>query len=546
MDSLAIDLRLGQFSRAMAFFKKYAILLTILVIYLLLVARAWPFTWDDSGITLAFSRNLARFGKIVPSAFSDRVEGYSAFLWMIFNAAIFKVGFGENSVLFIAKFFTTALSITNIILLWVLIRSNIKSTLFQWACLSFYAINSYTIAAAADGMETSLYASLVLLSYLLYKHKNSGKIYYALFVLISSLLILIRHEGFLFLIPFFIQLLRERGRNILIEPAIITWAAVIIVYHTWHYLYFGEYLTNPMLAKRFWPYKADISNAVNFIIYYLSPLIDFAYHYLGIIFLAAVYFILEKKFQHFEPMRENEPLILLIILVSILIMIITGANWRAAGRLSYPGLVFILLFIFVKIDSPGLFISSRFFKFITLSCLSINLLIAIQLIIPLNPDIITLAGVEKRASSIDEVQKILKRPVITFAGVDMGGLLLFHGDGKKIIDLAMLCDRVLGKYGYAQLDNYVFLQSRPEIIEAHGNWLIPLHRSTYFTTQYIPVMVLTHRNEEILYFRSDIFDELNQKFQMPISNAGGEFKDIDQPTLVELGSFPVLDLKNVQ
>lgn len=524
--------------------KNYGFVLAILSVYLLLVARAWPFTWDDSGITLAFSRNLARYGEISPTPLTSRVEGYSAFLWMIINAGLFRAGLDQVSVLTYAKSMATILSITNILLLWKLIKSIIQTTVFQVACLVLFAINSYTIAAAADGMETSLYAFLVIISFLLFKKRYAGRLNYALFGIVSSLLILIRHEGFLFLIPFFLLILRERGKNILKEPVVYTWAVIFFGYQTWHYSYFGEFLTNPMLAKRFWPYKIEFETPLYFFIYYLSPLVDFAYRYVGVLFLLITYFISEKKFHKANLAKENDELIILIIGVTIIIMTITGANWRAAGRLSYPGLAFILLYLFARMDNPGLIISSRFFQFSAIICSVINLIVVIQSILPLNPDIITLAGVERRASSIDVVQRVLQRPTITFAGVDMGGLLLFHGDGKKIIDLALLCDRELGKFGYAQLDTSVFKTSNPEIIEAHGNWLQPLNNSLLFKSTYIPVMVLTDRNDEILYFRKDIFHELEMKFVMPVSNASAGYNDIDQPTLEKLGSFPVLNLKS--
>jgi len=129
----------------------------------------------------------------------------------------------------------------------------------------------------------------------------------------------------------------------------------------------------------------------------------------------------------------------------------------------------------------------------------------------------------------------------------MGGLLLYHGEGKKIIDLALLCDKELAKNGYALLNQYVFEQEKPEIIEAHGQWLAPLHASKAFTSSYTPVMVLTNRNEQILYLRKDIVRELKTTHTMNYATAKSGFDDIDQPALEQLGSFLVLDIRdNIQ
>ncbi|MEI7850103.1 MAG: glycosyltransferase family 39 protein, partial [Chloroflexota bacterium] len=173
---------------------------------------------------------------------------------MVSNAGFFKLGFNENSVLFVAKATSTLFAITNIILFWQIVRVTIKTYFYQVIAILLYSINSYTIASAVDGMETALYAFLVLISFLLWKKRTSNIGAYIGFVLASSLLILIRHEGALFLIPFGLALLIEKRWKILQDPIIYIWATVFFTYHIWHYLIFGELLTNPMLAKRHWPY----------------------------------------------------------------------------------------------------------------------------------------------------------------------------------------------------------------------------------------------------------------------------------------------------
>jgi hypothetical protein len=524
--------------------KKTILFLIALLLFLVLVVRAWPTTWDDSGITLAFSRNLARYGDIVPTAQTNRVEGYSSFLWMLINSFFFKIGLDVNTVLFIAKSLATIFAVANITLFWKLIRENIMTPAYQVGALFLYAVNSYTVMSAVDGMETSLYALLVLLSYYLYKKRNSSSADLVRFCLASSLLILIRHEGAIFLIPFGLAILYEQRAKIFSEPCLYVWGAVFLAYHGWHYAYFGELLTNPMLAKRFWPYRPTFDNFASIATFYLTPLFDFLFRYISIFILLVSSYLYKIIVRRLGPKKELNNLIILIAISSLFIMCITGANWGAAARLSYPGLPFLFVLLISAFDQEELLTKVRTIQFAALLGLIFNIIIVIEANSTLLPDIITLAGVERRASTISAMQLVLNRPLITFAGVDMGGLLLYHGEGKKIIDLGLLCDKELAKSGYANLNQYVFEQEKPEIIEAHGQWLAPLHASAAFTSSYTPVMVLTDRNEQILYLRKDIVSELKTTHSMNYATAKSGFKDIDQPALEQLGSFLVLDIRD--
>jgi hypothetical protein len=59
--------------------------LLLVIAFLAQIVIAWRFqylTWDDSAITLGFSRTFAHTGKIEPTPGSGIVEGYSTTLWM--------------------------------------------------------------------------------------------------------------------------------------------------------------------------------------------------------------------------------------------------------------------------------------------------------------------------------------------------------------------------------------------------------------------------------------------------------------------------------
>lgn len=534
-----------KYSTFISNYYQQALVLIILMGLFGFVWRSWPYTWDDSGITLAFSRNFARFGDIIPTERTGRVEGYSSFFWMLLNSGYFFAGLSPSSVLLIAKTTSTVFVFINIILYWALLDQTIITPQYKLIAILLYAINGYTISAAVDGMETSLYALLVISSFFLFFQRNKKPFFHFFFCTISALLILIRHEGFLFLVPFCLAILVEKREKVFFEPAIWVWMILFTAYHVWHYSFFHELLTNPMLAKRHWPYRPVFAGILDYLLYYGSPLLEFIYKYMGLAIITIVSFVTFKF-----PQDNNvegggrKDIIGYIALCGIFIICITGANWGAAARLSYPALPFILLFILLKLDTNRFFSKHKLARSISVIGIAINLVIVIQSSLIPPPDVITLAGVEKRASAIDIVQEFIGRPEITFAGVDMGGLLLYHGSGKKVIDLGLLCDKELAKNGYKNYSGYIFEQNQPEIIEAHGFWVNKLRETDQFTKFYTPIMTITNRNEQILYYRNDIADQIKTMRNLPYATAKDGFKDIDQPTLGSLGSFQVLDLRD--
>src|SRR6202012_4699591 len=81
--------------------------------FLVQIAIAWHFqylTWDDSAITLGFSRTFARTGKIEPTPGSGVVEGYSTTLWMLLMALAAKIASSPATLLVIAKVSTLLLN----------------------------------------------------------------------------------------------------------------------------------------------------------------------------------------------------------------------------------------------------------------------------------------------------------------------------------------------------------------------------------------------------------------------------------------------------
>lgn len=523
---------------------KTIVLLTIIVFSLLLI-KFWSTTWDDSAITIGFSRNLIRYGDIIPSQYSDRVEGYSTFLWMVINSIFFWLGFGEGQVLNIAKILSSLFAVINILIFSRIVTEKVKNLFYRLLILALYTINATTIASAAFGMETALYATLVLISFVLYKHRKKNLANYVIFSLIASLLILIRHEGAIFMAPFLVVTLFNNPKGFLKEPFIYYWAALFIAYHLWHFLFFGEFLTNPMMAKGYWPYRPIFSTSFDILNYYLMPFVELAVHYCVVITLSVAYFI---RFRNQSAKAETKDtdlsLIACIGVIGLFMLLITGDRWGAAQRLSYPSLPFLLLLSFRAIDRISI---KDFFK-----NSKVALILAVfGLTISAEYIYISFHGMEfnltvnkmlEGAHIATLTQEFLKRDIITFASPDMGALMLFEGDKKRIIDLGLLCDKRLGKYGYSEIEQYVFQEEKPEIILAHDMWLIPLETSGQFFEMYIPAEVITNESMLYLFIREDLLSGLEQKTYKTNAKVS---PDLDR-VLLEFGKYVIIDLQKSQ
>jgi hypothetical protein len=93
--------------------KTALLLVLIFCLYLTITIWNWHYTWDDSAITLAFAHTFVETGDIKPTPLSDRVEGYSTFLWMLFMTIPFRLGLSIDTVFSLAKTLTTLLNLAN-------------------------------------------------------------------------------------------------------------------------------------------------------------------------------------------------------------------------------------------------------------------------------------------------------------------------------------------------------------------------------------------------------------------------------------------------
>ena len=511
---------LGRYTAYQALWPAGAITISLIGL-LVFVSALWRYTWDDSAITLAFARNLVRYGDIIASQYGDRVEGASSMLWMLIQALWFMLGLSQDNVLIAAKLLSTALVIVNMLLCAQLAQRLLSSRFTRTIAVCSYMLCSTTIFAAVDGMETALYATLVLSMALIAEQRRAHRLHSIAFTMLGAILVTIRHEGILFLIPFAIAAFRVNWRAALRDPHWYIMAGAALCYHGWHYWYFGDLLTNPMHAKHYWPYSLSTTSLLERLQYHLYPLLEAGFIHLPLIVFIAIIAIPGKIVEVARRVQSQQcDLAMYLAATGLAIYILIGDNFSAAHRLAYPALPFLMIMLLRLIDGvintrqpTRQWIALVFAVMFTVSNLSNVYNRRIQSSV--NVDTIKQIG-----ETVTSIQRLLGKAHLTYLGPDMGGLLLYYGDGKRVLDLGLLCDPVLAHKGFAALDAYVRAE-QPDIIETHAPWTSRVAETRIVFEQYTP-MRLSTRPDMTFLVRNDLIADIARRAEIsyvPTSNA---------------------------
>ncbi|HNY13485.1 MAG TPA: glycosyltransferase family 39 protein [Candidatus Wallbacteria bacterium] len=489
---------------------KNFMLLIFFSLFAALVISRFDYTWDDSAITIAFSKTLAATGDIRPSAYSDRVEGYSSFLWMLINWTFFKCGAGESAALFLSKILAALFNAATAGLLYFLIKKKTNNEIAIFTGLFTYLFSSASLFESINGMETPLYAFFLLASYAAYESGDKHRGAYYIFIICSALVILTRHEGAWYLVPFVILEFQKNGAGALKKPHFYLWAAVFLSYNVWHYLYFDDILTNPMLAKRWTPYTPEFLNFREFLSFHITPLLFIFFDYLPLFAALVVFdrfdFSTGKPDVMYKPRLESDPA-LLFILAGLLFNFIIGSNWGPKGRMFLPALPFLALYfsgIFGRKEKLANFMNAFIILFCAAFFAYINVYYYVSLA-PMQMQVEGFRGVWNNARIISSRAGLDK---FIYAGPDMGGFLLYS-ENLRVIDTALLCNRHLAHKGYARFGDYIFEDETPHIIKTHAVWTFVsgIYGDERFYKMYKPVSCRGTN----FFVRNDVFDNLSKK-----------------------------------
>ncbi len=227
------------------------------------IATVWPFTVDDTYITLRYSRNVA--DGIGPSfnATGPHAEGYTTFLWMMILAAphVFKV----DAVAFakalgvVATFATLFVSAR-----WAAVEARADRSAApddpghapRWAAAGTLACLSAvpaTAVHAVSGMETALFTLLLtgMFAEAAGQVRGSPKpsLRLALLGLLSGLT---RPEGnlaALVVLAGTAGLVSRARRRRLVREALLVWVLPLFAYEVWRRAYYGLLFPLPFYVK---------------------------------------------------------------------------------------------------------------------------------------------------------------------------------------------------------------------------------------------------------------------------------------------------------
>jgi hypothetical protein len=228
--------------------------LGLAALFLLAVALvvAWPFTVDDTFITLRYSRNLADGLGPTFNAAGPRAEGYTTFLWMLLLAAPHRIGLDGPGFAKAAGVVAT-LATLGLAARWAW-REAPEGTRPWAAAAAALCLASIPATAvhAVSGMETALFTALLTGMFVASADlvRAEGRAHRV--VSLALLLGLTRPEGTLaafVLVAVTASLVPRDARRTLAVQALAGWVAPLALYELWRRHYYGLTFPLPFYVK---------------------------------------------------------------------------------------------------------------------------------------------------------------------------------------------------------------------------------------------------------------------------------------------------------
>jgi hypothetical protein len=218
-----------------------------------------PFTPDDSYISFRYADNLASGHGLTFNQGERPVESYSNFLWILLCGFLTRLGLPLPEW---APMAGGALGMASIVLFWQALRRHTTSFWQLALPLSLLASSGPFALYAVSGMETPLYAFLLLAALLCVERILSGRgpKWFLTLSAVSVLAALSRPEGVIVFpvlaacVLYFNRAVAERTSDV--RPwRLSVWGGSaffmisLIVYNIWRARYFGEAVPTPFLSK---------------------------------------------------------------------------------------------------------------------------------------------------------------------------------------------------------------------------------------------------------------------------------------------------------
>jgi hypothetical protein len=224
-----------------------ALLAVALGLFVYHASLYWAWTEDDAFISFRYAQNLAAGNGLVFNP-GERVEGYSNLSWVLLAAGALRAGLDPTTV---AKSVGLACGALAVLLAWLLARRLTPQPGPTALLAPFYlAISPVLVQHSASGLETSLFAVLVMGGVLL-TAAGEGFVLRALRVLVLLLLAVTRPEGpavaalLLLIGPF----TRGSARRRRAWTEAVVFGVLFGTYFIWRWSYFGAPFPNTFYAK---------------------------------------------------------------------------------------------------------------------------------------------------------------------------------------------------------------------------------------------------------------------------------------------------------
>ena len=254
----------------------------LLIIAIVFVAHAvyLNVVAEDAFITFRFARHLAEGHGLVWNIGEPPVEGYTNFLWLLLSAAVLRLDLNMPLTM---QVIGVAASLGAIVCTYLYGRRRLAlSRVFACVPCAFLALSGPFAGWAGSGMETNLFAALLIAAgYWYVGYKESGT--YQQLVLSCALLLLAtltRPEGILVFGMLVVLSLAYRPTSIKRAGIELGIAALVFlipmtIYTLWRHGYFGYWLPNTFYAKTggtYYQYVRGAKYTIRFVLFFIVPL----------------------------------------------------------------------------------------------------------------------------------------------------------------------------------------------------------------------------------------------------------------------------------
>jgi hypothetical protein len=231
-----------------------AVLAVGLGIFTLAVWLMAPFVPDDAYISYRYAAHLAGGAGLRFNPTAAPVEGYSNFLWIVLLAPAARLGLNLVAA---GTWLGSLLGAAAIVALWAILRRRGASGLRLAAPVGLLALSPASALYAVSGMETALFALLLLAVVLVADGllHRSGAGWGLLLALVGAAAALARPEGVVVfpVVAFCLAVFAPAGQRRPVWRAVglgaLLFAALLAGYHVWRVAYFGAFWPTPFLAK---------------------------------------------------------------------------------------------------------------------------------------------------------------------------------------------------------------------------------------------------------------------------------------------------------